>query len=289
MTDKTNTNKTPKWLVPGYPQLKSDDPVGKAAVDGQIWYYPKVVRTMTDPPISGQRQSLVSFMLFKEPRKLRNGTPVYGYLKCRGNWADANQSKYEASKIIREVDSKYKIRIAPTGAWVPITNETAFEKEKLDVKMRKDEISLRDEAVKEKEARQRKIMREIREREDELKKGGDIYDNKKSLDYYSMRRVTHIRLIEARENMRRQIKSYKEKIQMVAKELKTIDIDYKEYKNKWIDRYNVERRKGGLPDYVPSEDHIEEYEQSTFKNLKNNKKDDDSDLSDEEYTKEKLI
>lgn len=46
--------KRPEWLVPGYPPLKCDDAVGKAAVEGQMVYYPKVVRSNADYPISGQ-------------------------------------------------------------------------------------------------------------------------------------------------------------------------------------------------------------------------------------------
>jgi len=271
----------PEWLVPGYPPLKAEDSVGQAAVEGQTWFYPQVVRTMVDPPIQGQRLGLLSFMLFKEPRKLRNGKPVYGYVKLRGNWSDESQSKFEASKIIREVDSKYVIRVAPTGAWVPITEEDAFVKEKLDVKMRKDEVALRDEAVKEKEAEQRRIQREIREREEELKRG-DIYDDPTSLTYYSMRRVTELRLMEARDNQLRQIESIKKTLRKVQKETKRLERDHPEYEDQWVDCYNEERRKAGVPDYVPSEDQDREHAEAVFDNLEDSDAESESSNSDEE-------
>ena len=280
ISEKTVTQKkVPEWLVPGYPPLKGDDAVGQAAVEGQLVYYPKSVRTMVDPPIPGQGLGLLSFMLFKESRKLRNGTAVYGYVKLRGNWADESQAKFEASKIIREVDSKYKIRIAPTGGWVPITDEDAFVKEQLDVRMKDDEKHLRDQAVKEKEAEQRQIQREIREREDEVAHGGDIYDDPKSLTFYSMRRVTELRLMEAREQQIKQIHSIKKTLRKVQKELKRLECEHPEYKDKWIDRYNEERRKGGIPDYVPSEEQMQEHEDAHFDNL---------DDSDEESSKEEV-
>lgn len=269
--EKQRSIKTPDWLVPGYPPLKVEDPVGQAAVEGQLWYYPKVVRTMIDSPIPGQCFSLISFMLFKEPRKLRNGCSVYGYLKTRGNWADKSQSQFEASKIIREVDSKYIIRIAPTGAWVPITDEDAFIKEKLDVKMSENEFSLRDEVVKEKEAKQRRIQREIREREEELKQG-DIYDDPTSLKYYSMKRVTEMRLMETRDNLIRQTNSIKLILRKVQMETKLLELDYPKYIYQWIDCYNKERRKAGVPDHVPSEEQEREHKEVIFDPLERSDK-----------------
>ncbi len=263
MTEK----KTPEWLVPNYPSLKGDDAVGQAAVNGQIVAYPNVVRTMVDSPISGQKISGMSFMLFNEPRKLRNGKYVYGYIKNRGNWADENQAKFEASKIIREVDSKYQIRLAPTGAWVPITDEDAFTKETLDVRMKEDEIHIRDQAVKEKESEQRRMAREIREREEELRNEGDIYDDTTSLTYYSMRRVTELRLRETIDHQLRQIESIRKTLRKVQKELKRLEIDNGDYKNEWLNCYNVERRKTGIPDYVPSEEQLREYEDACFETL----------------------
>ena len=235
---------------------------------------------MVDPPIQGQHLGLLSFMIFKEPRNLRNGMPVYGFVKLRGNWSDYSQAKFEASKIIREVDSKYVIRITQMGAWVPITEEDAFVKEKLDVKMRKGEISLRDEAVKENEAECRRIQREIREREEDVK-AGDIYDDPTSLRFYSMRRVTELRLMDTRVNLIRQLNSYKMILRKVQKETKRLERDHPEYIDQWIDCYNKERRKAGIPDYVPSEEQEREHTETTFNNLEDSDEEKEVTISDE--------
>lgn len=264
---------SPEWLVPDYPPLKYDDATGKAAVDGQLVSYPKVVRTMTDPPIPNQSLSLVSFSLFKEPRTLRNGVPVYGFVKIRGTCNDESQARFMGSKIVREVDSKYQVRIAPTGAWVPITDENAFVKDVQDVRMNDDELHLQDEAAKEKQAKQRQVMREIREREEEAK-SGDVYDDPTSLTYYSMRRVTANRLMESRESVKTQMETINSTLRKVEKELKRLEVTHPEYEEEWVERYNVERRKGGLPDYVPNEDQISEYKSAVFESL------DDSDEED---------
>lgn len=253
----------PEWLVPGYPPLKAEDSVGQAAVEGQLLYYPRVGRTFVDPQLQGQKLGLISFLFFKETRILSSGKPVYGYFKLRGNYPDDISSKSEASKIIREIDSKFEIRVAPVGAWLPITEETAFVKEMLDVKTERGQLALRDQAVKEKEAEQRRIQREIREREDEAT-SGDIYDDPTSLTYYSMKRVTEIKLIETRENLIRQLDDIAGKLIQVQRETKLIEREHPEYLDDWIDRYNTERRKAGVPDYVPSEAEEREHREATF-------------------------
>lgn len=253
------TPEKPEWLIPGYPSLSSRDLVGQAAVNGQIIDYPKVVRTMNDDPISGQGFGNISFMLFKEPRKLATGKMIYGFMKNRGNWPTSEHAIKKAGDIVREQDSKYKVKVLPVGAWVPITDEDRFVKEQIDVRENEGEVHLRDEAQREKENERRRITREIREREDEAKNGGDIYDDPTSLTYYSMRRVTEVKLQEAIETQKRQIATMEEKIVEVQKELKRLEISHPNYIDEWIDRYNEERRKAGIPDYVPSDDQLESY------------------------------
>lgn len=258
---------SPPWLVPEYPPLKCDDPVGKSSVEGQIVYYPRVVRSQADDPINNQVIGNVSFMLFKEPKKFRNGQPAYGFFKLRGNWASEEQARDQASKIIREKDSRYIILQAPVGHWVPITDQTAFCKDVHDVKTSKDDMALHDTAKKEKMAEQKALMREIREREEELKQGGDIYDDPESLTYYSMRRVTEMRLTESRDKQRNQLEALEETLRKVRKELKTLEQTHSEYKDQWIERYNEERRKGGIPDFIPSEKLFDEYESLKLEDL----------------------
>lgn len=241
-----------KCIIPDYPPLKSNDLVGRATVEGQLIPYPKIIRTMTDPPVMNQSVGNISFMLFNEPKKTKSGKPIYGFCKLRGNWNGEQQATFEASKIIREVDSKHPIKLAPVGVWVPITEDEDSSKEKIDVRMKEEEIQLRDEAVKEKEAENRRIQREIQERAEELKKG-DIYDDPTSLTYYSMRMVTELRLIEEKERQMRQLASVEDNIRKVQEELARLEAKHPSYKDDWIERYNEERRKSGIPDFCPSE------------------------------------
>jgi hypothetical protein len=251
--------KLPEWAIPTYPPLSSDDLVGRAAVEGQIVSYPKIVRTMIDPPIPNQSIGCISYMLFDEPKKAKGSEkPVYGFMKLRGNWNNQQQATFESSKIIREVDSKYQIRLAPVGTWVPITEDQSCIKEKTDVRMNEEEHHLRDQAVKDKESEQRRIQRELHERTEELK-SGDIYDDPTSLKYYSMRMVTELRLIEELDRQTRQIQNVKDNIEKVRNELAELEMTHPSYIEDWIECYNVERRKVGIPDFCPSEDFMTEH------------------------------
>jgi len=263
LTESANTTpKRPDWLVPGYPELKGL--VGEAAVNGQVVNYPAVARTRVDAPIMNQAISLVSFMLFKEPKKLRNGKLVYGYLKNRGNYPDEDSAINASHKIIREQDSKFKILLAPVGHFLPITEEDGFCKETIDVRTSDEEKHLQDLAMKEKMKEADRIKREIKEREDELKNDGDIYDDPTSLTYYSMRRVTEMKLCEEMARLKNQMDSVTSTHISVLKELKRLERDNPSYNGEWVDRYNEERRKSGIPDYIPAEAELRAYESYTF-------------------------
>ena len=258
---KMEDRKLPEWMVPGYPPLKCDDSVGQASVNGQLVYYPKVVRQRGDKPIRSQQLGLLSFMLFQEPKKFQTGQPVYGFVKLRGNYASKSEAENRGGKIIREMDSRFPVRVAPVGQWVPITEEMGFCKDILDIKMSEQEHSLQDKAIKEKQKIERRRMKEIQRAERELKEAGDIYDDPSSLDFYTMKRVTELRLKEQIEFRKRGIDSMEEKRKLTQKILKRLELENPEYTDQWIDNYNEQRKKGGIADYIPPEKQIETYKE----------------------------
>jgi hypothetical protein len=102
-------------------------------------------------------------------------------------------------------------------------------------------------------------MREIREREDECKRD-DVYDDKQSLKYYAMKRVTEMRLTEEIEKRLQQLSAIQESLVKTRTELKTLEKSHSTYTDEWVDCYNVERQKAGIPAFVPSKDQFAEYE-----------------------------
>ena len=254
------------WIVPEYPPLQKDL-VGQAAVSGQLVKYPSVVRNQTDDPIQGQQVGNVSFVFLSEPKVVK-GQTVYGYFKLRGNYRDENEARKAAISVIEKQDSKFRIMYAPVGYWVPLTDSTTFAKEVTDVT---DEESqnlsfLHTEAMRGEREKNKKIMKEVRDRVSELK-SGDVYDDPESLTYYSMRRVTELKLCEDIDIKERAIARSKKMVKTVRRALKRIEEKYSDYADQWIDRYNEERKKGGVPDYVPSSTQFQEYDSLTLEEL----------------------
>lgn len=261
-----NPSQIPTWFIENYPPLNSQDDVGKAAVEGQWVSYPKVVRTMVDPPIANQNIGNLSFMLFKVPRIFR-GKPIYGYVKLRGNHHDEKSARFDAYKIIREVDSKFQVRSAHVGTWVPITDDDSCIKDLYDVRDNDDEHHIRDEASKEKEAESRRIAKEIREAEEALKTGDDIYDNPESLDFYTMKRVTEMRLFESYQISLRKLQEIESSLTETHMILRTLEVHNSDYNDKWLEVYNKERAKTSLPMFIPGGKQFEKYESTTLESL----------------------
>ena len=251
--------KPQEWLQPDAPKLKGEQL--QAAVATQIVSYPQVVRSMIDPPLPGQTRGTLSYMLFDQPKTTKNGRPIYGFVKLRGNWPDEFNAKREASKIVKEIDSKFSIRIATVGEWVPITDDDTFAKEMLDVKASDQQPQIRDEAMKKKESDQRDKMRQIQDREEQLKTKGDVYDNPDSLDYYTMKVVTEMKVTEMLEQLENRLNHLKGKAVEVRDELFELEKKHPEYEDKWLDCYNAERAKTGIPAFVPNKEQFKDYEQ----------------------------
>jgi hypothetical protein len=249
------------WKVPGYPVLTGE--VGEAAIQGKLVYYPQVTRGDRDFPVPQQGMGLISFMLFKEPRKLKSGAPVYGFFKLRGNYSDKDICTSKASEIIRSQDSRNKIRVAEVGAWLPITDEErdGIVQESVDVK---DEETEKDKmkavAIREERAKAERIMKELKDREKEVVNAKDYNDDPESLDFYTMKKVAWQRLRETIEIQKNKTKDLEEKLKLTRGLLASLDEKHPEYATDYIENLNVERRKAGIPDYVPNEEENKIYD-----------------------------
>lgn len=247
--------KTPEWLVPDYPPLGGN--VGKAAVNGQILYYPKVVRSNADEKIEGQTRGLISMMVLKEPKQTKNGKTIFGFFKLRGNWGDDNQAAARGSKIVREQDSKYPIRIAHVGEWIPIIDDDSMAQKTINVDVEADAATeeARQKAIEDEEEKRKRRLREIKEREEEVKNGQDYNDDKSSIDYYTMKMVTWKELVFNVEMQTKKLESLKSKLSEVRKTISDLDAspETSEHCKYWLDNYNNARKKAGIPEFVPSQ------------------------------------
>ena len=261
----SSAKETPTWFKPGYPPLGYDD-VGNAAIEGQSYEYPSVVRRNADPPISNQGFGNLSFMLLDNPRSFR-GKPIYGFVKIRGNHFDKESAIHDAHRIIKEVDSKYQVRTAPVGVWVPITENTSVVEEMIDVRESDEEHHIRDEAVRQREAEAKKIARELNDGDEKSKNSKDVYEQPDSLDFYTMKRVTENKLFEAVEVQRRKIKELEERLMETYILCKKLDVEHPSYKEQWVDNYNAERAKASIPAFVPIPVQVDAYDNLTLQQL----------------------
>lgn len=262
----------PEWLDPTSDPLTGGE--GREAVKAQIIdttpKYRKVVRGMADPPVVSQTVGLISFNLLPEPVLLK-GKPVYGFVKIRGNYTDVDSSIREASKIVKETDSMFKIRIAPVGQWVPITEADSVVKEMIDVKTdgggasgdNDNEVQmpqLRDLATLQKQKEQEKIMRELKARAEDAE-AHDVYDDQESLEFYVMKRVTDMTLLESYEIALNKLEEIKNKLFETRMKLKTLDVANPEYDESWLDFYNASRKERGITgEFVPTDSYLKYYE-----------------------------
>lgn len=222
----------------------------------------RVIRKDTDPSMVEQQFGCVSFVVFKEPKKTKDGI-CFGLFKLRGNYRSEKECDERSSLIIREVDSANKILICPVGNWLPLTNDMNFCSDVLDVKTESDEevpVHLRDQVAKDKESEQNKIKKDLLDRVEQLQSNtDDIYSDKESLRYYTMKRVTERVVREEVENTRKKLEEMQKKLGEVRTELKYIQGNHSEYSDQWVEMYNTKRREVGMPDFRLTESELKEY------------------------------
>lgn len=247
-----------QWIAAERKSLEGIE--AEAAVNGQLVKYRQVIRSDCDRTIYGQTVGLLSFNLFKTPVvNSQTGKPIYGFVKIRGNWRDVNEATANGADIIKNVDSKFKIHLAPVGQWVPISEDISFIQEQIDVKMKEQDIALRDQAARDKIAEQKKIAAELVEAEERLKNGGDVYDDQESLDFYTMKRVTLHKLQEERDKYIAHLKTIQTKLSETVELLKTLEESHPNYESEWNDNYNKELGRVGIKCHVPNADYVREY------------------------------
>lgn len=219
-------------------------------------YKSNLERTKQDPPLPGQGCSLISVLPFAEPKRTEAGDTVYGFVKVRGTYPGShieNDAAIKAShKLIKEFDSQHEIQIVPVGQWVPFSLKSAHVAEKIDVKMKDDEVHLRDLAAKEKQAKDREAARELKEREVDIL-AHDVYDNRESLDFYVTKRWTLVTLLDSERSLAEKLEDVRRKLADQALIASAIDMKHPEYLESWTDRMNEKRREVRIPDYVESE------------------------------------
>jgi len=255
----------PDFVQPYAPDLTNEQT--QQAVKDLIVEYPKIVRSNRDDAIVNQQFANISMQLFETPREI-NGKNIYGFMKVRGNWSDLNQAQREASKIIRQQDSKHQIRIVQVGNWFPITEleEVGNAKlDKLDVKTEDDEVvQLRDEVSKEKERENEKKVKELQDRAEKLKSKDDMIELEKrdTIEHYTAKRRTEAVLTDEINKLQKKMDEIKEKRRGVWEYILSLDT-HSQFKDEWLDVYNKALTDIGGSKWVPPKDQFKDFEEFT--------------------------
>lgn len=248
----------PAWYQPEAPPLTPAE--ATEAVGALVRHYPAVVRDQRDPVLSDQKFGTMTFQFFESPKVLSNGVKVWGLGKLRGNHPTDGAAERDLKRIICEVDSRSQNRIAEVGAWFPLTNDPSMCKEVLDVDPDGEEgISLRGEAVREQKQTSERIMRQIKERAEEVK-NSDPYDDVFSLDFYTTKMQTYRALGEAIRRQERKLDRARAARAKAVYHLRQLETVHPEYKEEWVGRLNAKRAESGLhPDRIAPWE-MEEYD-----------------------------
>ena len=147
------------------------------------------------------------------------------------------------------------------GSWYPITDDDG-PTEKIDVRtdVPAEEEKLKKDAIRHREEESARIMRELKERTEEIKSSKDINEEEDSLDYYVMKYVTWMRIKENIDQFANKLKDLESKWRSTRQVLAKLDEAHPEYNKVWLDRYNEERRKTKIPDFIPGDDLEELYQ-----------------------------
>ena len=230
--------------------------VGRAAVNGQIFAYPKVLRQKKDPPVPNQNLSLLSFHVFEQPKTIvdKNGKTVKirGMAKCRGVYEEKDQAVRASAQIVRDIDSVFKIGISEVGAWVPIVEDVdAFSKDTVpldteeEMEKQREMEELRAQKRKKAEEEQRLRKQEERAKEAAL---SDPSGDPESLDYTTMQNTTWLGLFRTRETLKEQVKNITWKLKTQHEILEYLRRRHPEYyeNDAWLELANKQRAETSI-------------------------------------------
>lgn len=243
--------------------------VGRAAVNGQVFEYPKVTRNgkFIDPIIPDQRFGLLSYQILEKPyvvTKDGKTIKILGFCKARGNYPNEDEARRLAAKLVREVESVFPVGICPVGIWQPIVEDlTDVSHERVSINAAEDA-----EKVRVQEASRRERMKKVAEdrsaienqkREANLKRGmgTDAESNPNSLDYAITHISVWIKLFRERMELKAKLKDIESKLKQRHETLEYYRRSRPEFfdNDAWLERMNEERHKVSVPREVlsPSE------------------------------------
>ena len=214
--------------------------------------FPRVDKTYQDPPVQMQNIGLVSFVPAKGSSPNENG--VYGFAKLRGNFATQMEADQRAEFLIRNADSYHQIYHTYVGRPFPLTLSSKYSAETKEIDIRRETTQAVSNTVKEKKDEEQKVMKEIKDKEELLlaeskKAKEDDGTNEIEVDPYENYITLSVKKAQLIWTFKEHLSKMNEVRELIIKtreELKSLDNDHPDFKDKYFEKYTKAREEAGL-------------------------------------------
>lgn len=218
------------------------------ALDKLIRNYPPVEKKWADPPIPGQ--VYCSFSFTPSMGSTPDSDGLYGLLKIRGTFANDVDRDAHAENIINNVDSYHAVTHGYVGQPIPLTSDDndAYALEVDNIALKKKMREEMSHEMKERRAKEKKDMDEAKARAKaiETKQEGKATQLEDSLEKYTALRVKRSNVIFGTYELLKKLKQFKDTIIQTQHIIEKMDVEYPEFKDQFMDRYNKAAASAGI-------------------------------------------
>lgn len=217
--------------------------------------FPHLDKTYADPPINLQTYGLVSFVPAKGATPNEHG--IYGFAKLRGNFSTESEADQRAEFLIRNVDSYHQIYHTYVGRPFPITVSSKYSADTNEIDIRKETTKTMSTSVKEKKMEEKKIMDDMKQREEEL-----IAESKRSpddvnpFDTYITLKVKKAQLSWTYLEHQKKMAEVRTILRSTKTTLDEMDVEFPDFQNQYFDKYMQARKSAGFEDKDITQDNF---------------------------------
>ena len=203
----------------------------------------KVERRYADPVEPMQRIGLISFVPAKGVKP--NSKGIYGFAKLRGNYPTDQEASERAEFIVRNVDSYHRIFHAYVGRPFPLTTTSDYSAETTEIDIRKSMADSISQSVKNKKLEEKKVIKEIEEREEKLLEESKR-EEEDPLDHYTTLRVKKAQITWTYLETEKKLEEMKQIILKTTDEIKVMETTNPIFVEKYFEKYCKAREGSGL-------------------------------------------
>jgi hypothetical protein len=203
-----------------------------------------VERRYADPVEPMQRIGLISFVpaLGATP----NDKGIYGFAKLRGNYATDTEASERAETLIRTTDSYHKIFHAYVGRPFPLTEKSTFSGDEVEVDIKKSMADSVSASIKSKKKDEQQEIREIEQREKQLKEESKRDEATNPLEHYTTLQVKRAQITWTFLETKKKLKDMRDIIFKTRKEIAEMDAEDDSYSKEYYAKYTDARKEAGL-------------------------------------------